>query len=112
MCVCCHAENAIVRIVTNSADSPQKTKKFFEVNSDKKQLKAIETNGIKAVSIGTGLWLFALACLFLARDWLKTTNHDDWLWICAAGALLGIFGQFYTRRRAKKVAADTWHTKN
>jgi len=98
--------------VTNNADSPQETKKFFSTDNSNKQLKAMETNAIAAVSIGTGLWFIALVCLFLARDWVEKTNRGDWLWICAAGALLGIFGQFYTRRRAKRVAADTWHTKN
>ena len=56
------------------------------------------------------LWITALICLFFARSWLVSTGRQDWLWIALTGAILGVLGQIYTRRRAVKVAARTWHT--
>lgn len=96
--------------VSNSADSPSDTPDFFDSLLGKNDLKPIENNGILAVTVGMGLWITALISLLFARDWLKSTGREDWLWIAIAGVVLGLLGQIYTRRRAAKVAAHTWHT--
>ena len=96
--------------MSDSADSPSGTPDFFDSLLGKNDLKPIENNGIRAVTVGMALWITALICLFLARNWLKSTGRQDWLWIAVAGVILGFLGQIYTRRRAVKVAAHAWHT--
>jgi hypothetical protein len=96
--------------VSQSADSPNDTPPFFDSFIGENHLKPIENNGIRAALVGTALWITGVVCLFLARNWLKSTGREDWLWIAMAGAALGVLGQIYTRRRAAKVATQTWHT--
>ena len=99
-------------IVSQSADSPNDTQPFFDSFIGENHLKPIENNGIRAALVGTALWITGVVCLFLARNWLKSTGRQDWLWIAVAGVILGVLGQIYTRRRAAKVAAHTWHAQN
>jgi len=106
----CHGKHVIVKIVSQSADSPNDTPTFFDSVLGETHLKPIENNGIRAVTVGTALWITGVVCLFFARNWLKSTGREDWLWIAIAGVGLGVLGQIYTRRRAAKVAAQSWHT--
>lgn len=70
----------------------------------KDSLEPLSVTGITTVTIGTAVWavLFALALFF--RHTLEAQGRGDWLWIAAAGTLLGLLGIRYTKRRAARIA--------
>ncbi|MFX0595089.1 DUF2530 domain-containing protein [Melissospora conviva] len=41
---------------------------------------------------GLVLWAIAGLVLFASRDWLVAQGHENWLWICLAGFLIGFPG--------------------
>ena len=41
---------------------------------------------------GTVIWAIVGLVLLGARGWLTAHGHGSWLWICLAGALLGLVG--------------------
>ncbi|MFF3664979.1 DUF2530 domain-containing protein [Microtetraspora malaysiensis] len=57
-------------------------------------LQPIRTNDTATILIGTALWLVALVVLLIVRP-----EETRWLWTCAAGFGLGLFGLAYIRRR-------------
>ncbi len=56
----------------------------------------------------TGAWAVALVVLLIARDALPAGSRW-WLWTCAAGLVMGLFGLWYVpvlkRGRARAAAA-------
>ncbi len=89
--------------MSNSADSPNSNENQGKKLSSGNQLQPIEVSGITAVTLGTYVWFvaFALALLFNSR--LTHAGHGDWKWVALAGVVLGVLGQVYTRRRAKRL---------
>jgi Protein of unknown function (DUF2530) len=59
----------------------------------------LRTDDRKAVLVGIGVWLVLLVGAFVARGQLVASGHGWWLWTCAAGAALGLFGLGYLHRR-------------
>ncbi|MEV0593044.1 DUF2530 domain-containing protein [Nonomuraea cavernae] len=59
----------------------------------------IETNDSKAVIVGIGLWVVALAVLLVLRP---AAQDSWWIWTCVAGVGLGLLGLLYVRRRASR----------
>ena len=48
---------------------------------------------------GTVVWaVVGLVLLLFFRGWLADHDHLDWLWICLAGFLIGLFGLAVMRR--------------
>jgi hypothetical protein len=64
----------------------------------------LETDDVLVVAVGTALWALALVLLLLLRA-TGADVHDWWLVMCAAGALLGLLGVTYCRRRRAAIAA-------
>ncbi|MCC5577400.1 DUF2530 domain-containing protein [Microtetraspora sp. AC03309] len=60
-------------------------------------LEPIKTNDTATILVGTALWLVALVALLVARP-----DESRWLWTCAAGIGLGLFGLAYIRRRDRR----------
>ncbi len=58
-------------------------------------------DGVAAVSVGTVGWLIALAVLLVFRSRLAESDAQWWLWVCGAGATLGVPGLWYVRRRRR-----------
>jgi ABC-type nickel/cobalt efflux system permease component RcnA len=68
----------------------------------------LETNDVAIITGGTALWAVALVVVLV----LKATGTDvhAWWWqMCAAGALLGLLGIRYCRRRRDRLAAGAEH---
>jgi bacteriorhodopsin len=59
----------------------------------------LDVDAVKVVTVGTVLWAVAgLALLAFRRD-----VGPGWLWTCAAGAGLGVFGVWFCRRRRARL---------
>lgn len=63
----------------------------------------LETNDVAIVAGGTALWAVALVVLAVLRL-TGTDVHDWWLVMCGYGALLGLYGVRYCRRRRDALA--------
>lgn len=62
-------------------------------------LEPLDVDGVGAVATGTVLWLVALLVLLPFRDRLAAHDTTWWLWVCVAGAGLGVLGLPYVIRR-------------
>lgn len=58
------------------------------------------TDDVHAVTIGTVAWGVAALALLPFWDDLVAADRGWWLWTCAAGVGLGLFGVDYCRRQA------------
>ena len=80
------------------------------VTSDStKQLEPLTVDGIRAVQIGTIIWAAAFIISLPLDNWLHTNGIEHAPAICAAGVALGLLGQMYTKRRAKRIKAGQSH---
>lgn len=57
-------------------------------------------DGVRTVTVGTGLWLLALIVMLPLWSRLRADGHLWWIATSAAGFGLGVVGVWYTRRRA------------
>jgi len=64
------------------------------------ELKPLDVDGVGAVLYGTLAWTVALGLCLLLRDRLATDGRSWFTWVCLAGALLGLAGLWFVRRRA------------
>lgn len=73
------------------------------------EVAPLDVDGVGAVAAGTALWAIALVVCLLARTPLDEAGNGWWTWVCLAGALLGLAGLAYVRRRrdAYRRAATT-----
>jgi hypothetical protein len=67
-------------------------------------IESLDVDGVRAVEVGTGLWLVAFLALLPFYSRLKDDGHGWWLWTCLAGFGLGALGIEYCRRRARRLA--------
>lgn len=65
----------------------------------------LDVTGVRTVTVGTGLFVLAFVALLPFTDQLRRADRLWWLWTCAAGVALGLFGIHYCRRRAAALAA-------
>jgi uncharacterized protein DUF2530 len=59
----------------------------------------LETDDVKIVALGTGLWVLALVACLVLRDRLADDGRQSWVWVTLAGAFLGLVGLRYVVRR-------------
>ncbi|HET6816431.1 MAG TPA: DUF2530 domain-containing protein [Mycobacteriales bacterium] len=61
----------------------------------------VEVNETRIVAVGVALWALAFVVLALFfRDDLRRHDATWWLWACAVGVALGLYGlRFVSRRR-------------
>ena len=59
----------------------------------------LKTNDVAAITVGTLAWLVALALTLVFRDRLADHGNEDWVWIAASGAGLGVIGILWMRWR-------------
>jgi hypothetical protein len=67
----------------------------------------LDVDGVRAVEIGTILWLVAFVGMLPFYGRLKEDGHAWWLWTCLAGFGLGALGVEYCRRRRSRRRAAT-----
>ena len=59
----------------------------------------LDVDGVRAVEIGTLIWLIAFVGMLPFYGRLKDDGRAWWLWTCLAGFGLGALGVEYCRRR-------------
>jgi hypothetical protein len=64
-------------------------------------VKPLDVSGVRTVAVGAVLFLLAGLGLLPFHGWLEEHDREWWLWTCAAGFGLGMFGVDYCRRRAR-----------
>jgi MYXO-CTERM domain-containing protein len=63
------------------------------------EVAPLDVDGVAAVAVGTVLWAVALVACLIFRVPLSEAGNAWWTWVCAAGALLGLAGLWFVRRR-------------
>ncbi len=66
----------------------------------------LETDDVRTVVVGTGLWLVGLAVLLVLRVTGATRVEGWWMAMCACGAVLGLAGVRYCHRRQAAIERD------
>jgi hypothetical protein len=66
----------------------------------------LETDDVRTVAVGTGLWLVALLVLVVLRVTEATRVEGWWMAMCACGAALGVIGVRYCQRRRDAIERD------
>ena len=77
--------------VTNPADDRRR--------APAPEVAPLDVDGVRAVVVGTVAWVVALVALLPFQDDLREDGRLWWLATCAVGALLGLAGLVYVRRR-------------
>ncbi|HEY3868048.1 MAG TPA: DUF2530 domain-containing protein [Actinocrinis sp.] len=65
----------------------------------------MEVNDVLIVTVGTVLFAAAFLVMLPFHTSLEHAGHGRWPWIALAGALLGLVGTNYCRRRAVRIKA-------
>lgn len=63
----------------------------------------VDVDGVAVITVGTVLWALAFLVLLPFRSRLAAHDADWWLWTCAAGVALGLYGIAYCRRRRARL---------
>jgi H+/Cl- antiporter ClcA len=69
-------------------------------------IRPLEIDLSLIVAIGAGLFTLAFVVLLALRDRMNRDGHPHWLWIALAGAVFGLLGLVYIRRRDRAVAGS------
>jgi hypothetical protein len=64
-----------------------------------------QTDAVVPVTVGTVLWGIALVVTFALRGRLADADAQWWVWTCATGFVLGLFGCWWVRRRRARLDA-------
>jgi hypothetical protein len=70
-------------------------------------VEPLDVTGLRTVSVGTALFLLAGLALLPFYGWLEDHDREWWLWTCAAGFGLGLFGYDHCRRRARYLSRQS-----
>lgn len=65
----------------------------------------MEVNDVLIVTVGTVLFAIAFVVMLPFHTSLEHAGHGRWVWIALAGALVGMIGIVYCRRRAAQIKA-------
>ena len=64
-----------------------------------------QTDAVVPVTVGTAIWGIALVVTFALRERLAQSDAQWWVWTCAVGFGLGLFGCWWVRRRRSRLDA-------
>ena len=67
----------------------------------------LEGNDQRGTAIGTAAWAVALVVLLILREQIPA-DERWWIWVCATGTAMGLFGLWYVPRlkRSRARAAE------
>ena len=67
----------------------------------------LEGNDQRGTAIGTAAWAVALVVLLILREQIPA-DERWWIWVCATGLVMGLFGLWYVPRlkRSRARAAE------
>jgi hypothetical protein len=88
------------------ADAPEPVPELSTAAADSStvtataEIKPVDVDGVGAILYGTIAWTVALVICLLLRDRLAADGRAWFTWVCLAGALLGLAGLWFVRRRA------------
>ena len=71
-----------------------------ETRSERAPIEPVDVDGVGAITYGTIAWAVGVVVCLLLRQQLADAGRGWWLWVCVAGALLGVAGIWFVRRRA------------
>lgn len=71
------------------------------------QVRPLDVDGVAAVAVGTAVWALLAVAAFLLRDRLAAAGNEWWIWVCVAGAGLGLLGLPYVVRRSRSYRGAT-----
>ncbi|HVM28023.1 MAG TPA: DUF2530 domain-containing protein [Mycobacteriales bacterium] len=66
----------------------------------------LETDDVRTVAVGTGLWAAGLVVLVVLRLLDVTRVETWWIVMCACGLVLGLVGVRYCQRRRAAIERD------
>ena len=69
------------------------------VNEAVANTKPLDVDGVNAAIAGTVLFAIGFVVLLFMRPQLAEQGASWWLWVCAAGAVMGLVAIGYTTRR-------------
>jgi hypothetical protein len=69
------------------------------------EVEPVGNDGVRTVAVGTALWVIGFLVLLPFRDALAEHDADWWLWVCVAGAGLGLLGIAYCVRRRNRLGS-------
>lgn len=81
------------------ADSQESANTSAEPRLGQPPEKPLDVDGVNAAKTGTIAFVFGFVVLIFFRGPLADNDATWWLWVFAAGAILGLVGIWYTRRR-------------
>ena len=64
------------------------------------QIAPLDVDGVGAITYGTIAWAIAVVLCLVFRSALVDSGRGWWLWVCVTGAVLGLAGIVFVRRRA------------
>jgi hypothetical protein len=69
------------------------------------EIAALDVDGVGAVAVGTIAWTLGLVLCLVLRGPLADAGRGWWTWVCLAGAVFGLAGFVFVRRRRDAYAA-------
>ncbi|MFC6236614.1 DUF2530 domain-containing protein [Longivirga aurantiaca] len=63
------------------------------------EVAPLDVDGVGAVAVGTAAWAVGLVLCLVLRGPLADAGNGWWTWVCLTGAVLGLAGLWYVRRR-------------
>ncbi len=63
------------------------------------EVAPLDVDGVRTMAVGAVLWLIAFVALLPFVSTLQDNDRTWWLWTSLSGAVLGVIGWLYCRRR-------------
>jgi hypothetical protein len=98
---------------------PRKTERFYPCRvplrsppeSERRPTPApLEVNEGRIVAVGMAVWVAAIGVLLGLRATSAAYPGDRWLWTCAIGIAIGLYGLRLTRKRRKRIGNEEAQT--
>jgi hypothetical protein len=64
------------------------------------RIEPLDVDGVGAITYGTIAWTVGVVLCLLLREQRAESGRGWWLWVCVTGAVLGVAGIVFVRRRA------------